>query len=316
MLTGTSAYLSQRGRPTSRLSWHLLTRGAWLIVFEVTVFRCLALQFNFDYHTVLLLVLWALGWAMIVLSLLIYLPRAAIATFGIVLILGHNALDPIRSANPLWTLLHSPNLVLNSPEHAIFAGYALIPWVGVTAVGYCLGAVYDWAPGHRSRFLLRTGLALVVAFVVLRAINIYGDPSQWVATRPLLSFLNTTKYPPSLLFLLMTLGPALLLLWAVDGKAAPVPGTYGKVPLFYYLVHFALIHLIAVGVCYARYGQIHWMFESPSLAQAPFTRPPGWGLSLPWVYSCWAITVCCLYPLCKWYARIRQQRRHPLLSYL
>jgi uncharacterized membrane protein len=316
LLTGTSAYLSQRGRPVSQSSWHLLTRGAWLIVFEVTVFRCLALQFNFDYRTVLLLVLWALGWAMIVLSLLIYLPRPAIAAFGIVLILGHHVLDPIGSASPLWTLLHSPNLILNTPEHSIFAGYALIPWVGVTAAGYCLGVIYDWAPERRRRFLVRTGLALSLAFLVLRAINIYGDPSRWVATRPLISFLNTTKYPPSLLFLLMTLGPALLMLRLVDGKTSPVLSTYGKVPLFYYLLHFALIHLMAVVVCYARYGQVHWMFESPSLAQAPFTPPPGWGLSLPWVYLFWATVVCSLYPLCSWYARIKQQHRHPLLSYL
>jgi uncharacterized membrane protein len=316
LLTGTSAWLSQRGRPPGQLSRYLFTRGAWLIVFELTVFRCLALQFNFDYRTILLLVLWALGWALVALSVLIYLPRTAIAVFGIALIVGHNLLDGIRSANPFWTLLHSPNLVVSTPEHTIFAGYPLIPWIGVTAVGYCLGPIYDWAPERRRRFLLRTGLALVIGFIVLRSINMYGDPSPWVDTRPLISFLNTTKYPPSLLFLLMTLGAALLMLRAVDGRSNQVVGTYGKVPLFYYLLHFALIHLIAVGVCYARYGQIHWMFESPSIAQAPFTPPPGWGLSLPWVYLFWAIVVCSLYPLCSWYARIKQQRTYPLLSYL
>lgn len=316
LLTGTSAYLSGRGKSDRQLSWHLLTRGAWLIVFEVTVFRCLALQFNFDYRTTLLLVLWALGWALIALSVLIYLPRTAIATFGIVLILGHNALDPIQSAHPLWSILHSPNVILTAAGHQIFAGYTLIPWVGVTAVGYCLGVVYDWTPESRRRFLLRAGFALVIAFFVVRAVNIYGDPSPWVATRPLISFLNTTKYPPSLLFLLMTLGPTLLLLRVMDGRTNSVLSTYGKVPLFYYFVHFALIHLIAVAVCYARYGQVHWMFESPSLAQAPFTSPPGWGLSLPWVYLVWAVVVCCLYPLCSWYAAIKQRRNHPLLSYL
>jgi len=318
LLTGTSAWLSGRGRPASQLSWRLLTRGAWLLLLELTVFR-FVLQFNFDYHTTLLNVLWALGWAMMVLSLLVYLPRPAIAAFGLILVLGHNALDPIRSANPLWSLLHSPNFVLKTPEHAILAGYPLIPWVGVTALGYCLGVVYDWAPGRRRRFLLRTGLALIAAFVAIRAINIYGDPFPWVPNRPLLSFFNTNKYPPSLLFLLMTLGPALLLLGAVDGRSNEVMrvlSTYGKVPLFYFLVHFALIHLIAVVVCYARFGEIHGMFESPSIAQFPFTAPPGWGLSLPLVYLFWAVVVCSLYPLCSWYARIRQTRRHPLLSYL
>jgi len=318
LLTGTSAWLSRHGRPASQLSWRLLTRGAWLLLLELTVFR-FVLQFNFDYHTTLLNVLWALGWAMMVLSLLVYLPRPAIAAFGLILVLGHNALDPIRSANPLWSLLHSPNFVLKTPEHAILAGYPLIPWVGVTALGYCLGVVYDWAPERRRRFLLRTGLALIAAFVAIRATNIYGDPFPWVPNRPLLSFFNTNKYPPSLLFLLMTLGPALLLLRAADGRSNAVLrvlSTYGKVPLFYFLVHFALIHLIAVVVCYARFGEIHGMFESPSIAQFPFTAPPGWGVSLPLVYLFWAVVVCSLYPLCSWYARIRQTRRHPLLSYL
>ena len=316
LLTGTSAYLSRRGRSDRQLSRHLLTRGAWLILFELTVFRGLALQFNFDYRTTLLLVLWALGWAMIALSVLIYLPRPVIAALGLVLILGHNALDPIQSANPFWSILHSPNLILQTAEHQIFVGYTLIPWGGVTAVGYCLGVVYDWTPERRRRFLLRLGLTLVAAFFVVRAINIYADPSPWVLTRPVISFFNTSKYPPSLLFLLMTLGPALLLLRVMDGRTHPVLSTYGKVPLFYYFVHFALIHLIAVAVCYARYGGVHWMFESPSLAQAPFTAPPGWGLSLPWVYLFWALVVGCLYPLCTGYARVKQQRRYPWLSYL
>jgi uncharacterized membrane protein len=318
LLTGTSAWLSKRGRPPRQLSWHLLTRGAWLLLLELTVFR-FVLQFNFDYHTTLLNVLWALGWAMVVLSALTFVPRPAIAAFGIILVVGHNALDPIRSATPLWTLLHSPNFVINTPEHAVLAGYPLIPWVGVTALGYCLGVVYDWTPERRKRFLLRVGLALVIAFIAIRAINLYGDPAPWVATRPLISFLNTNKYPPSLLFLLMTLGPALLLLGAIDGRTGPgtrVFSTYGKVPLFYFLVHFALIHLIAVVVCYARFGEVHGMFESPSIAQFPFTAPPGWGFSLPLVYLFWAIVVGCLYPLCSWYARVRQTRRFPLLSYL
>ena len=189
--------------------------------------------------------------------------------------------------------------------------------MGVTAVGYCLGAVYDWAPERRRRFLLRTGLALVRCFRrPPRHQHLWRSLRHGCHTAAAISFFNTNKYPPSLLFLLMTLGPALLLLRAVDGRTNRCSGTYGKVPLFYYLVHFALIHLIAVVVCYARYGQMHWMFESPSIAQAPFTSPPGWGFSLPWVYLFWAIVVCCLYPLCSWYAGIRQPRRHPLLSYL
>ena len=319
LLTGTSAYLSNRGRTGGALSRHLLTRGVWLILLEITVFRCLALQFNFDYQTTLLNVLWALGWALIVLSVLVYLPRPLIAAFGLILIVGHNALDPIRSANPLWTVLHSPNFVLKTPGHSVLAVYPLIPWVGVTAVGYSLGSVFDWEPERRRHFLTRLGIGLVVAFVAIRAINVYGDPVPWSAPRFVLSFLNTNKYPPSLLFLLMTLGPALLLLRAVDSTtpAALRPAaTFGRVPLFYYLVHFALIHLIAVIVCYARYGQVHWMFESPSIAQFPINTPPGWGFPLAQVYLCWALVVVGLYPLCAGYSRIKQQRKSPLLSYL
>ena len=303
LLTGTSAWLSKRGRTAGQLSWHLLTRGAWLLLLELTLFR-FVLQFNFDYHTALLNVLWALGWALVFLSALVHLPRPAIAAFGIILIVGHNALDPIRSASPYWSLLHSPFFVLKTPVHAILAGYPLIPWVGVTALGYCLGVVYDWTSERRKHFLLHVGMALVVAFIAIRGVNIYGDPVPWAPTRPLISFLNTNKYPPSLSFLLMTLGPALLLLRVLDGHTSPLLrafSTYGKVPLFYFLVHFALIHLFAVVVCYSRFGEVHWMFESPSIARFPFTAPPGWGFSLPLVYLFWAIVVCCLYPVCSWY---------------
>ena len=158
--------------------------------------------------------------------------------------------------------------------------------------------------------------------MIVRAINIYGDPLPWSAQKSaaftVLSFLNTTKYPPSLLYLLMTLGPALLFLWAVD---AGTPRwlrpalTIGKVPMFYYLLHIPLIHLIAIAVCYARYGQIHWMFESPTMGQFPITPPPGWGYSLPIVYLVWGIVVVTLYPLCRWFAALKQQRSDAWLSY-
>ena len=155
------------------------------------------------------------------------------------------------------------------------------------------------------------------------AINIYGDPNRWSAQKSVLftvlSFLNTTKYPPSLLFLLMTLGPAMVFLSAVDNRTprALRPALIiGKVPLFYYVLHFALIHLLAVVVCYARYGSAHWMFESPDLGHYPFTAPPGWGFSLPVVYLVWATVVVTMYPLCRWYAGVKQRRTSPWLSYL
>ena len=267
-------------------------------------------------------VLWALGWAMIVLSGLVFLPAWAVASFGVVLITTHNLFDSVQSSNWLWTILHSPNFLVNRPEHAVLIAYAIVPWIGVTAVGYALGQVYRWPSPRRRSFLLVLGVGLTAGFLVVRTINIYGDPQRWETQKSaaftVLSFLNTTKYPPSLLYLLMTLGPALLFLAAVD---AGTPRwlrpalTIGKVPMFYYLLHIPLIHLIAIAVCYARYGQIHWMFESPTLDRFPITPPPDWGYPLPIVYLVWAVVVLTLYPLCRWFAGVKRRRSDAWLSY-
>jgi uncharacterized membrane protein len=323
LLTGTGAYLSLRKRSTHELARFLFTRGLWLIFLELTVFRCLGFQFNFDYRITMLNVLWALGWSMIVLSALVYLPPSMVTAFGAALIVFHNLLDSVQSANPLWAILHSPNFIFATPGHSVFLVYTLIPWVGVTAVGYGLGQIYSWEPNRRKSFLLRAGLAIAAAFVVIRAINVYGDPVRWSAQKSLvftvLSFLNTNKYPPSLLFLLMTLGPALLFLGIVN-SATPLflrPALiFGKVPMFYFLLHIPFIHLLAVIVCYARYGQAHWMFESPDIANFPFTPPPGWGFPLPIVYLIWIFVVIALYPACRWFADLKQRRSDPWLSYL
>ncbi|MDB4909743.1 MAG: hypothetical protein JWO39_566, partial [Gemmatimonadetes bacterium] len=246
-----------------------------------------------------------------------------VTAIGIVMIITHNLFDSVRWASPLWTILHQPGFVLNTPTHVVLAAYPLIPWIGVTAVGYGLGRIYSWNATRRRAFLFRLGLALSVAFVALRAFNVYGDPSRWsrheTTVYTVLSFLNTTKYPPSLLFLLMTLGPALLFLGAVDHATPRVlrPAiVFGRVPLFYYVVHFPLIHLLALATCYARYGTGHWMFESPDLAHYPFTAPPRWGFSLPVVYLTWALIVCAMFPLCRWYAALKARSNSPWLSYL
>ena len=322
LLTGTGAYLSLRKKSRRQLSRFLFTRGLWLIFLELVVTRGLGWQFNFDYHVTMLFILWALGWAMIVLSAVVYLPASIVTTFGIVMIATHNLFDSVESSNPLWTILHSPNFIVNRPGHVVFVPYPLIPWIGVTAAGYGLGQIYSWPSARRKELLLRLGIALTAAFFVLRGIDAYGEPQRWSAQKSAaftaLSFLNNTKYPPSLLFLLMTLGPAMLFLWAVDVRTPrwlrPAL-TIGKVPMFYYLLHIPLIHLLAIAVCYARYGQIHWMFESPSIGQFPITPPPGWGYSLPIVYLLWICVVLALYPLCRWFAGVRQRRNDPWLSY-
>jgi uncharacterized membrane protein len=323
MLMGTGAYLAGRRRSRGKLSWFLLTRGLWLILLELVLARCFVYQFNIDYRVTMLVVLWALGWALITLSVLVHLPGLVITTFGVLLIVGHNLFDSVSSTNPLWSILHSPGFVLNIPNHVVFVAYPLIPWIGVTAVGYSLGRVYGWAGARRRYFLLCLACLLILAFFVIRGLNTYGDPAPWMPQETtvftVLSFLNTTKYPPSLLFLLMTLGPAMLFLWAVD-RGTPRflrPAlVFGKVPLFFYVLHFSVIHLLAIAVCYVWYGSAHWMFESPDLGNYPFTPPPDWGYSLPVVYLVWAFVVIAMYPLCRWFAGLKQRRSDAWLSYL
>ena len=322
LLTGIGAYLSLRKKSTSELSRFLFTRGLWLIFLEQVVMRGFGWQFNFDYKVSMLVVLWALAWAMIFLSALVYLPTKLVTSIGILMIVGHNLLDSIRSSSPLFSILHAPGFVVNNPQHVVFVAYPLIPWIGVTAAGYGLGQIYSWPAERRQTFLLRMGIILTAAFVVLRGINIYGDPLRWSVQKSalftVLSFLNTVKYPPSLLFLLMTLGPAMLLLWALDGDTPTwlrPAHTIGKVPLFYFLLHVPLIHVLAIIVCYLRYGQVHWMFESPGIGQFPISPPPGWGFSLPIVYLVWIFVVVALYPLCAWFAALKQRRNDAWLSY-
>ncbi len=328
LLTGTGAFLSLRRKSTAQLSRFLWTRGLWLIFLEIVVTRCLGWQFNFDYRLTLLFVLWALGWSMIALAALVHFPVRIVTAFGVVMIATHNLLDSVAASSfgvfaPLWSILHAPAVIFASPRFTVFEAYPLIPWIGVTAVGYGLGQVYRWDTDRRRAFLLRLGIAVTTAFVVIRAVNVYGDPNRWTTQHSsfstVLSFINTTKYPPSLLFLLMTLGPAMLFLRAVDGwtpRSLHPALIIGKVPMFYYVLHITLAHLIAVVLCYARYGQVHWMFESPQLSQFPITFPPGWGFDLPVVYLVWGVVVILLYPACRWYAALKQRRSDWWLSYI
>lgn len=327
LLTGTGAYLTLRRMSRAELSRFLLSRGLWLILLEVTVLRFL-FQFNLDYRVTILTVLWALGWSMVCLSGLLHLGAPAATVIGVIMIAGHNLLDGVQAASlgalaPLWNILHSPGFVLNGPDHVALVAYPLIPWIGVTAVGYGLGQTFEWEAVRRRKFLLWTGLAGTLGFVLLRTLNLYGDPARW-AVQPsgaftVLSYLNTSKYPPSLLFLLMTLGPSLLLLRWLDGGTPWLlrPAlVIGRVPLFYFLTHFLLVHLLAVVVSVVRYGDAAGMFQSPTLDRFPITQPPGWPLGLPAVYLIWIGVVLALYPLCRWFAGLRRRRSDRWLSYL
>lgn len=327
LLTGTSAYLARERFTKPELARFLVSRGLWLIFLELTVMR-LALQFNIDYQLTVVTVLWALGWAMIALAALVWLPLSAIAAIGAVMVLGHNLLDGIAASRfgalaPLWTILHAPGLIVNNGRAMVLVTYVLVPWIGVTALGFALGRLLRLEETVRRSWLLRLGLGLTVAFVLLRFANVYGDPARWSEqSSPLwtmMSYLNTSKYPPSLLFLLMTLGPVLLLLRLFDGSvpAALRPALIiGKVPLFFYVLHFFLIHLLAVAASFLRYGRVDEMFRSPDLAHFPFSAPPGWGASLPVIYAVWVGVLLIMFALCRWYAGVKSRSSAWWLGYL
>ena len=217
VLAGVSASLARQHLSRGELARYLLTRGIWLILLELVVMR-FALQFNFDYRVTVITVLWALGWSMITLAGLLWLPTWAIACFGAIMVAGHNTLDGLAPnqlsvLQPIWPFLHAPGVVLNDGKSIVVIAYVLIPWVAVTALGYALGGIYRWSSTRRREFLIWLACAISIAFFVLRIFNVYGDPFVWSVRQDwlwtLMSFLNTNKYPPSLLFLLMTLGPIL-----------------------------------------------------------------------------------------------------------
>ena len=325
-LAGTGAFLSTlRGKTQRDLARFLLTRGLWLVVLELTVIRCLGWQFNFDYHWMFGLVIWALGWSMVALAGLIFLPPRALAIFSLAMIFGHNLLDKIRPeslgvlSGP-WKILHVPGSLEPLPGVHFDILYPLIPWIGVMAAGYVFGQLLLREPPERQKLLLRLGAALTLLFVVLRAVNVYGDASPWAVQKnwwfTVFSFLNCTKYPPSLLYLLMTLGPALMALAWLDktsGKWRQPFLIIGRVPMFYYLLHLPLIHLMAVIFSWIRYGHPDKsLFENP-----PSPSVPGdFGYGLPVVYLVWIGMVVLLYPACRWFADLKKRRQEAWLSYL
>jgi uncharacterized membrane protein len=265
-------------------------------------------------------VIWVIGASMVVLAGLVYLPRWAIAAVGLGMIAGHNLLDGIRaedlgSASWVWNFLHQPAL-LRGQNVVVVPLYSLIPWVGVMAAGYALGPVLQQEDAARRRTLVRLGAAITVGFALLRITNLYGDPaawsvqSTWVATA--LSFINCEKYPPSLLYLMMTLGPALIVLGLLErarGSVAQWITVFGRVPFLYYVAHIFLIHMLAVVFAQWAYGDASWLIGRPQ-------KPAGYGLPLAGVYVVWLLVVVALYPVCRWFAALKQRRREWWLSYL
>jgi uncharacterized membrane protein len=299
------------------------------MVLEVTVLRFIMfLDFRFTHTLFILTVLWMLGLSMVVLAALVHLPPRLLAAMSIAVVAAHNLFDHLRAAQFgraawIWDILHQQGLFSLGGNNVLTA-YPLIPWFAVMALGYCLGLVFLWDSDRRRRFLLRLGLALSAAFVVLRALNVYGDPARWSFERSrlftVLSFLNTTKYPPSLEFLLMTLGPALLaLVWLERARLSSANPliVFGRVPFFFFLVHMAAIHALAIAMNFLRYGSASFLFRpAPSMGGPSQMFPPDYGYGLWVVYAVWIAVIVMLYPLCRWYVQLKQRRRDWWLSYL
>ncbi len=324
---GVSAFFWwRRGHTTNELSVFLWKRGLWLVLLEFTALR-FAMYFSLRSGMVMLSVLWALGWSMVALGFLAHLPIRALAALSAAIIVLHNLADAVMasqfgSAAWVWNILHQPG-VFTVAGVPVLAAYPLAPWIAVMAAGFCFGEIVAMDAPRRRQWLIRIGLGLTVAFLVVRGINIYGDPVSWSTRIPgmtALSFLRCTKYPPSLDFLLMTLGPAILLLAWLDRFTLTMPNpsiVFGRVPLFYFIVHFYVIHLLAVLLAFLRYGHAGFMLNPlPALGGAPELYPPHYGYELWVVYVLWATVVALLYPLCLWFARLKLRRRDWWLSYL
>jgi uncharacterized membrane protein len=328
MLAGTAAFISGQKKSKKELSWFLLTRGLWLILLELTL---LGFGWNFDtsFSNIYFITIWALGVSMIVLAALIHLPFKLILAFGIVTVAGHNLLDNIHVAgNNLpafgWAILHEQNFFTWQGKN-ILVGYPLLPWIGVMPLGYCLGVLYTkgFDAAKRKKTLLLIGTGAIALFILIRLLNVYGDPSPWSqqpsAWYSVLSFIKVTKYPPSLLYILMTLGPALLFLAVTENastRISKIITVYGRVPMLYYILHIFLVHLLTLLAAgwFTNFGFKVWLLKQPLWFT---TDLKGYGFSLGIVYLVWVFIVVSLYPICKWYDQYKTTHKDKWwLSYL
>jgi len=343
-LAGTSIFLYGRKHPD--VSRYLLIRGAWLIFLEFTFLR-VAWTFNFDFrHYEMAGVIWVIGCCMILMAGLVRLPLAAVGTIGVVIIAGHNLMDPHMgnlleglSNNPLsglWKILYvgfyagpiqfgpdGPNLIVL---------YSIIPWIGVMAAGYAFGKIVTLEPARKKQLCLAIGLSAIALFLVLRGFNLYGDPRPWHLAAQgrngappmpaLFAFLNTTKYPASLSFLLMTLGPMIAIIPMIEPMIEGLSGAlargiilFGRVPFFFYMLHIPLIHALALVVSKVRLGFVSpWLLTNHPMGNPE--PPEGYVWSLPLLYLTWGIAILLLYFACRWFAALKAQRNDWWLRYL
>jgi uncharacterized membrane protein len=328
MLSGAAIRISEQRKSKKDLSVFLLTRGLWLIFLEVVVMR-FSFFFQFYYDFTFFQVIWAIGASMVILSALIHLPGNVVFALGLVIVFGHNIFDAFRVTRDqwgfeIWTFLRQSGGFDIAPGKTFFIPYPILPWLGIMLTGYGIGKWYrnDFDANKRYYLLLYTGAGAILLFIILRSINFYGDSAPWSVQKNFLftvmSFLNTTKYPISLIYALMTLGPILIILALMEViqlKSFNPFAIIGRVPLFYYILHFYLIHttglilnLILTG---KSFSEVDFHF---SKSFGGIT--PGYGVSLPWTYVAWILIVLALYPLCKWYYRYKSTHSQWWLSYV
>jgi len=309
-LAGTSAFLTiSRGKTKNQAARFLVSRGLWLIFLELTIIR-FGWIMDLNYHFLFLQVIWAIGCSMLVLAALIYLPMPVIAAVGLILIFGHDLFDHFTASGlppaetTIWDFLHVSGIVNIGPV-TVLVFYPLVPWIGIMAVGYCFGSIYKMDADRRRRLLVTLGCSSILLFIAIRAFNFYGDPANWTDQhnwhRDILSFINVSKYPPSLDYVLITLGPVMLLLAAFENvynRLTNIFLVYGRVPLFYYILHLYLLRLL--------------MFATFFIAQ----KHKGYSFDLWVVYLVWALAVFILFFPCRWFMKYKQTHKQWWLSYL
>ena len=322
-LSGTSAYLSSKNKTPGNAGLFLIKRGLWLVFIEVAVIT-LGFTFNPFYNFIILQVIWAIGWSMVLLGLLIQFPFYTVLITGLLLFFGHNIFDHITlpekgmAGNLMKILFTSRGTILPvSDSRFIGVFYAILPWTGAMITGYCAGYWYrkEFSSVKRKQLLITTGISLIVLFIILRFFNLYGDPVPW-DKKNILSFLNTNKYPPSLLYLSMTLGPALLALAFLENvhtRWSRIISVYGRVPFFYYVLHFYLIHSLLVIVFFATGHRATEIVDPGSLF---LFRPLTFGYGLCVVYAIWIGVVALLYLPCRWFNKYKTAHSQWWLKYL
>jgi uncharacterized membrane protein len=298
------------------LARFLFTRGLWLIFAELVIVN-FAWTFDITFSYIILQVIWAIGISMLVLSALVFLPTKIIALIGLILVFGHNLLDSINAygafpRDMLWYILHQEH-VLYIGKSTVVAHYPVLPWIGLIALGYAAGTFYtqSFNDEKRKRWLLWIGMGAIALFLLLHGFNLYGEPNQWASQNSaiftIMSFLNTTKYPPSLHFILMTIGPAMVFLALSERLsqriAAPII-VFGKVPFFFYIVHLYLIHMLAIlAIIYKGYDWHAYILSATGIRSGTLIN---FGFGLETVYVIWILLLISLYPLCTWYQRYKE----------